>query len=154
MRPFEPTIEWWRDCLDEHGCADLAREFADDACWDSILKAHKKAKVPPAVIEAAVAAIAQCAPEHSFIAYTLMRVIGPREELVDKIIESENAQAAYAYCRQFGDDRRMGAVILGARDEMAAAYYCRDVRDDRDLHALVERGRDGVAKRLIRREAG
>lgn len=153
LRPFEPTIDWWRHCLNACGRADLARDFADDACWASIALAHKRQAVPQAVIEAAVHAIARCAPEHSFVALTLMRIIGPREELMAKIAECQNAQAAYAYCRQFGDHSGMRAVILAARDRMAAAYYCRDIRDDRELRTLVETSADSPAKRLISREA-
>jgi|GEM_PF-2271001 hypothetical protein len=152
LMPFEPTIEWWRHCLEACGCGELARQFADDACWDEILKAHKKHQVPEVVIEAAVAAIARCKPEHSFIAFTLMRIIGPREELIDKIIVSENAQAAYAFCRQFGDHAKLRAVVRDKGDETAAFYYCRDVANDPDMARVVLKGHNAKLKARFTRE--
>lgn len=139
---FEPTIQWWRHCLEEHGCHDLAKRFEDDACWDAILKAHKEGSVPEAVIEAAVAAIADCEDRHSFIAFTLMRIIGPREELIDKIARSKNAEAAYAYCRHFGDHATLRPVVRDKGDERLAFYYCRDVANAPDVARVVLTGSD------------
>lgn len=152
LRPFEPTVEWWRHCLDTYGCSELARQFGDEACWSDVQKAYQQGQIPGVVVEAAVDAVGRCDRRHSFLAFTVMRIIGPREELIDKIAQSENAEAAYAYCRQFGDQPRLRAVVRDKGDEKAAFYYCRDVANVPEVARVVSKGRNAKLKTRFTRE--
>lgn len=152
LMPFEPTIEWWRHCLEACGYNNLAEQYGDQACWSDAQKAYKKGRIPEAVVDAVVDAVARCDAKHSFVAFTLMRIIGPREELIDKIADTENAQAAYAFCRQFGEHPRLRDIVRDKGDEMAAFYYCRDVANDPDVARVVLKGRNGKAKARFSRE--
>ena len=152
LGPFEPTAQWWRHCLETCGCSDLARQFSDDACWSDAQKAYNRGEIPKEVVDAVVDAVAHCDPKHSFLAFTLMRIIGPREELIEKIVASENAGAAYAYCRQFGDHPRLRAVVRDKGDETAAFYYCRDVANDPEVARVVLKGHNTSVKARFSRE--
>ncbi len=152
LKPFEPTIEWWRHFLAAHKCEELARQFADDGCWSDVKKAYKLGQIPDAVAEAAIEAVAQCDRKHSFLAFTVMRIIGPRDELIDKIAQSENAEAAYAYCRQFGDDLRLRAIVRDKGDEKTAFYYCRDVANVPEVARVILKGRNESIRRRFARE--
>ena len=154
LKPFKPTIEWWRHFLAAHKCEELAQQFADDACWSDVKKAYDLGQIPVAVAEAAIEAVARCDREHSFLAFTVMRIIGPREELIDRIAQSGNAEAAYAYCRQFGDNSRLRAVVRDKGNEKTAFYYCRDVANDPDVARVVLRGQSESIRRRFAREVG
>ena len=134
------------------GYGKLAQQYSDEACWSDAQKAYQRGQIPEAVVEAVVDAVTNCTPEHSFIAFTLMRIIGPREELIDKIVCSQNAEAAYAYCRHFGDHAALRPVVRDKGNERLAFYYCRDVVNAPEVARVVLKGRDAKIMSRFQRE--